>query len=1183
MSNLLSPARGRRRFLSALVAALAVASLLPATSAPAQAQSDLSFGDADVPDLFYVMESGATAPRRGLPMATGGVGEITYKLRRFSDAGAVGSWVGWSADDPRGIAPELGAYRYLTVQYTAQDESGTIVEIIFVITVGPPAPYPVTTYSGANEILVQVPTSDIPANHDVQIRRSSDGSTYGPWVDATLTEDGPLSVTTATGVTPGDDRYFQLRYSVDSGGTTYYGPPSRPAYGRRQDPNNAPVFDSGQANTLTLNEGDLIPDVNWLTITATDPQGGAVTYTSSTATNSGPRGNNFIIDRNTGGISVAPGANFMSNNAFANGNYTVTVTATDPDGDRATKDVTITTAGNPATEPSQQPVFSKASYSKSISESDLYPGAPVDTFTASDPLNTFTILYGLGHNSTSTTDFAVNRTTGRITVRPGASFVVGQEHRAVVVAANGLGQFATRHVTLTVTADPVSANDQSPVFAKNLANERIMSESMGRTAGASLGGVIATDPQGDTVTYRQWHKSATGHFAVDSSTGEITVRGGAEFTLEQSYDVVVIASDPDGNRSEFTVTITVVQDPLETDPQPKPKPAPNQAPVFASDLANTVTVEEIYARTSGYVLATVTATDPDGDPVTYSRHDNSHKGVEVHSNGAITVSDPRTFVAGQSYTVIMVASDNKNASSQFTLTVTVIENQPGDPKPPDPVTSMPTPGPSPGSKPGSTPGPTTGTTTGTTTTPRANRAPVFNEGASATRSVAENAVSGTPIDAPVTASDADNDTITYTLGGVDAETFDIDAATGQLMTRAALDFERKTMHTVEVTATDPSGAGASVAVTIAVIDVDYDCSVGIAVADTANTGLMADCEALLEARDKLQGDVEILNWSVTRPIEQWDGIRGRSDALEGGRVTKLYLHRMDLSGTIAPEFGDVSELKALYLHGNDLTGEIPGALNNLSKLERLYVYENELTSISSGLGAGMAQLRRLLAQRNSIEGSIPAGLGSMPKLDWLRLDRNRLTGTLPSELGNLSTLRRLYLYEQEGWSGWSATDGGLTGGIPASFGNLTSLEYLAVHRNNLSGPIPPELANLSNLKWLGLYGNGFSGRIPSGLGSLSDLEQLYLHDNDLSGPIPASLGSLGNLTSLWLRDNRLTGEIPADLGNLDLNRLRISGNTGLTGCVPAGLVPTRSLTDSAGNVTPPSDDIEYTGLQVCPN
>ena len=98
--------------------------------------------------------------------------------------------------------------------------------------------------------------------------------------------------------------------------------------------------------------------------------------------------------------------------------------------------------------------------------------------------------------------------------------------------------------------------------------------------------------------------------------------------------------------------------------------------------------------------------------------------------------------------------------------------------------------------------------------------PVFTEGASATRSVAENTAAGENIGDPVAATDPNNDTLTYTLGGPDAESFDIEESSGRLQTKAALDYETKTSYTVEVTATDPSGASATITVTITVTDVD---------------------------------------------------------------------------------------------------------------------------------------------------------------------------------------------------------------------------------------------------------------------------------------------------------------------------------------------------------------------------
>ena len=102
----------------------------------------------------------------------------------------------------------------------------------------------------------------------------------------------------------------------------------------------------------------------------------------------------------------------------------------------------------------------------------------------------------------------------------------------------------------------------------------------------------------------------------------------------------------------------------------------------------------------------------------------------------------------------------------------------------------------------------------------ANTAPEFAT-ATAERSVAENAAAGMDIGAPVEATDADNDVLTYTLGGTDMASFAIDPDTGQLMTMEALDFETKASYSVTVTASDGEEE-ATVMVTIMVTDVGLD-------------------------------------------------------------------------------------------------------------------------------------------------------------------------------------------------------------------------------------------------------------------------------------------------------------------------------------------------------------------------
>ena len=86
------------------------------------------------------------------------------------------------------------------------------------------------------------------------------------------------------------------------------------------------------------------------------------------------------------------------------------------------------------------------------------------------------------------------------------------------------------------------------------------------------------------------------------------------------------------------------------------------------------------------------------------------------------------------------------------------------------------------------------TTTVTISVTDVNEAPSFAN-STATRSIAENTAANANIEDPLTATDPDtDDTLTYTLGGADAASFNIDGTNGQLQTKAALDYETQTSY-----------------------------------------------------------------------------------------------------------------------------------------------------------------------------------------------------------------------------------------------------------------------------------------------------------------------------------------------------------------------------------------------------
>ena len=139
------------------------------------------------------------------------------------------------------------------------------------------------------------------------------------------------------------------------------------------------------------------------------------------------------------------------------------------------------------------------------------------------------------------------------------------------------------------------------------------------------------------------------------------------------------------------------------------------------------------------------------------------------------------------------------------------------------------------------------------------------------REVAENTPAGRSIGTPVVATDPD-DVLTYSLSGTDAVSFDIDRATGQLKTKAELDYEdlNNSDHEYEVTvtATDPFGAntGTTGAVTIAVTDVNEAPTITGSPASTLSFAENADVATALAtytASDQDDGETATLTWSKT--------------------------------------------------------------------------------------------------------------------------------------------------------------------------------------------------------------------------------------------------------------------------------------------------------------------------------
>ena len=162
------------------------------------------------------------------------------------------------------------------------------------------------------------------------------------------------------------------------------------------------------------------------------------------------------------------------------------------------------------------------------------------------------------------------------------------------------------------------------------------------------------------------------------------------------------------------------------------------------------------------------------------------------------------------------------------------------------------------------------------------------------RSVPENSPQATTVGGPVTATDPD-DTLTYSLGGADAGSFEIDHG-GQITVGegTVLDHETGQSYAVTVTATDPHGGSASIEVTITVTDMaEPPGRPVVSIAGQTRTSLTVGWDAPDNAGRPAITDYDVEYREVTDPLSSWN-----SDTDHDGTGLSITLTDLTLAPTM---------------------------------------------------------------------------------------------------------------------------------------------------------------------------------------------------------------------------------------------------------------------------------------------
>ena len=281
------------------------------------------------------------------------------------------------------------------------------------------------------------------------------------------------------------------------------------------------------------------------------------------------------------------------------------------------------------------PVIS-SSASFSINEGETNVGQVSATDADGD-----SISYSISGSDASA--LTIDSSSGVLTFNSAPDFNTKSSYSITATASDGENA-ADQNVTIDIN----NVNENAPTFTSTSTFNVDENQTL-------VGTVVATDPDGDTITYSV---SGNDAFSIDASSGVLTFNTAPDYENNSGFNVTATASDGDYSVNQtITVNINDLND---------------NSPVFTSNDSFTVAENQIS-------VGTFTSTDADQNTsIIYSLSGTDALAFNLNSaSGVFSFINEPDYEVQSSYSMVANASDGANNTTQnVTITISDVNEAP---------------------------------------------------------------------------------------------------------------------------------------------------------------------------------------------------------------------------------------------------------------------------------------------------------------------------------------------------------------------------------------------------------------------------------------------------------------------------------------------------------------------------